>query len=174
MIQRSSTHIISVDKGVRMMYSKFENLNKPGGMDLNSADRATWLGTPFPVTYELAPRLFKAIREADKETIDGLHKVGYRTNDGFHGGGAASLTYFNLGGYFFDTGFCKIIADGKIRIEHSEVDHLEKGKAVLKDGTKIDADLVVYANGYFDSKAPIEAVMGSKMAEKCNEFMEKG
>jgi hypothetical protein len=45
MIQRSSSHIISVDKGVRMMYAKFEDLSKPG--TLQKADRGTWLSQPY-------------------------------------------------------------------------------------------------------------------------------
>ena len=63
-------------------------------------------------------------------------------------------------------GFCKLIGEGKIRIEHAEVDHLEEGIVVLKDGTKLETDILIYANGYFDTKTPIEAVMASELSSR--------
>jgi hypothetical protein len=67
-----------------------------------------------------------------------------------------------------------LIGEGKVKIEHSEIERMEKGKAILKDGKALDADMVVYANGYFESKTPLEAIMGKKIAEENNEWMEKG
>jgi hypothetical protein len=70
------------------------------------------------------------------------------------------------------TGFCSVIANGDVKVEHSEIDHLEPGHCVLKDGKRLPADLVLYANGYYDAKWPIHAVMGKAVADKCDEWVD--
>jgi hypothetical protein len=51
MIQRSSTFIMSCERGVRIALGRFKNVNKPNGLTMDVADRGQWLGAPFPINY---------------------------------------------------------------------------------------------------------------------------
>ncbi|KAL8278187.1 hypothetical protein RQP46_009360 [Phenoliferia psychrophenolica] len=91
-LQRSSTMIMSVDKGVPLAYGNYV----AGKSSIEECDRESWLATPFPVAYELAPRLFSAIKQVDQDILAGLKKVGFQLNDGLHGTGALGLTNYTM------------------------------------------------------------------------------
>lgn len=174
MIQRSATHIMSVEKGIRHFYKSREFTNRKEGQRVEMADAANFLRHPFTVEYELLQRAQQQARGIDHEMLENLKKVGYRLHDGYHGGGAYSLVFFDYGGYYWDTGCIKLITDGKIKLVHSELDHFTETGVVYKDGTEQVADVVIFATGYMDSKSAIQALMGDDMANKCNERWEKG
>ncbi|EON98386.1 putative dimethylaniline monooxygenase protein [Phaeoacremonium minimum UCRPA7] len=174
MIQRSATHVMSVDRSVRTLFKPRENTNRRGGLAADLMDQSNYLKQPFPVEYELLPRGQRKARELDAELLQSLRDVGYRLHDGYHGGGAYSMFMFDQGGFYWDTGCCKLIADKTIALKHSEIDHFTKDGVVYKDGTSQQADVVVFATGYMNSKSAIQALMGDDMARKCNERWEKG
>ncbi|KAK6067722.1 flavin-containing monooxygenase [Seiridium cupressi] len=174
MIQRSATHVISVEKSVRALFKARENMNRRGGLVADLMDQSNCLRQAFSVEYQLLPRGQKKARELDEDLLQSLRDVGYRLHDGYHGGGACSMFPFDQGGFNWDTGCCKLIAEGKIALKHSEMDHFTKGGVVFKDATGQEADIVVFATGYMNSKSAIQALMGDDMAKKCNERWEKG
>ncbi|KAL4809776.1 hypothetical protein BDV18DRAFT_156161 [Aspergillus unguis] len=174
MIQRSGTHVMSVEKGIRHFYKNRELTNRRGGPPIDLADQWNFLRHPFTVEYELLARVQQKGREIDQDLLNSLKEVGYRLHDGYHGGGAYSLVFFDYGRYYWDTGCCKLICDGKVQLTHSEIDHFTDNGVVYKDGTTQEADVVVFATGYLDSKSSIQAIMGDEMAKKCNERWEKG
>lgn len=174
MIQRGATHVMSVEGSVRHLFRSRELTNRKGGQSIELADRSNFLKHPFPVEYELLPRGQRQTREIDRELLESLKKVGYRLQDGYHGGGAYSMFLFDQGGFYWDTGCCKLIADKKINLVHSEIDRFTKDGVIYKDGTSENADIVVFATGYMNSKSAIQALMGDKIANKCHERWEKG
>jgi cation diffusion facilitator CzcD-associated flavoprotein CzcO len=174
MIQRSATHIMSVDRSVRRLFKDRELTNRAGGLPAELLDQSTFLRQSLPVQYELLPRGQSLARELDKDLLDSLRKVGYRLHDGYHGGGAYSMFHFDQGGFYWDTGCCKLVADKKINLLHSEIDHFTADGVIFKDGTHAQADVVVFATGYMNSKGAIHALLGREMAEKCHERWEKG
>ncbi|EXJ71205.1 uncharacterized protein A1O5_06199 [Cladophialophora psammophila CBS 110553] len=174
MIQRSATHVMSVEKSVRYFFRSRELTNRRGGLPVELADQSNFLRQPFPVEYELLPRAQQKARELDHDLLESLRSVEYRLHDGYHGGGAYSMFLFDQGGFYWDTGCCKLIADKKINLVHSEIDHFTKDGVSYKDGTSQQADFVVFATGYMNTKSAIQALMGDKMAKKCHERWEKG
>ncbi|KAL6240589.1 hypothetical protein RBB50_012509 [Rhinocladiella similis] len=175
MVQRSATHLMSVEKGIRYFYRNRERTGRPDGPSIELADRANFLRHPFAVEYELLPRIQQEARVIDHDLLEGVKKVGYKLHDGYHGGGAYAGVFFDLGGYYWDTGCCEHIANGKIQLKHSEVSHFTKDGIVYKDGTSQKADVVVFATGYMQgTKSAIQAFFGDEMAEKCGERWEKG
>lgn len=174
MIQRSATHVMSVEKSVRHLFRARELTNRRGGLPLELADQFNFLRQPMPVEYEILGRGQKAAREIDRELLQSLRDVGYRLHDGYHGGGAYSMFHFDQGGFYWDTGCCNLIADKKIKLVHSEIGHFTKDGVVFKDGTSQEADVVIFATGYMDSKSAIQALLGDEMAKKCHERWEKG
>jgi cation diffusion facilitator CzcD-associated flavoprotein CzcO len=174
MIQRSATHVMSVDKSVRYLFSAREKTNRRGGQPLEIVDQATFLKQTYPVEYEQLPRGQKKARELDHDLLESLKDVGYRLHDGYHGGGAYSMFLFDQGGFYWDTGCVKLIAEKKIKLVHSEIDHFTATGVVYKDGSTEEADVVVFATGYMETKSAIQALMGDDMAKKCHERWEKG
>ncbi|KAJ4371643.1 hypothetical protein N0V83_004863 [Neocucurbitaria cava] len=174
MIQRSATHVMSVEPSVRSLFSAREKTNRREGQPQNIVDQATFLKQPYPVEYELLPRGQQIARELDHNLLESLKKVGYRLHDGYHGGGAYSMFLFDQGGFYWDTGACKLIADRKIGLIHSEIDHFTANGVIFKDGSSQEADAVVFATGYMNTKSAIQALMGDEMAKKCHERWEKG
>ena len=174
MLQRSATHLMSVERSIRYFFRARELTNRPGGQRLEIVDQSHFLRQPFAVEYEILPRLIHVARELDHDMLEGVKKAGYRVHDGYHGGGAYAIVWFEQGGFYYDTGCCQLIADGKIKIGHSEVSHFTKDGVVYKDGTNQDADVVVFATGFLKAKSAIQAVFGDDMAQKCNERYERG
>lgn len=174
MIQRSATHIMSVEKSVRALFKPRESTGRRGGKSTDVADAANFLKHPYPVEYEILSRGQRMTRALDKELLSSLKNVGYRLHDGYHGGGAYSMFPFDQGGFYWDTGCCKLIADKKIKLLHSEIDHFTENGVVYKDGTSQQADMVVFATGYMNSKSAIQALLGDNMAKRCQERWEKG
>ncbi|KAF9891526.1 hypothetical protein FE257_003993 [Aspergillus nanangensis] len=174
MIQRSATHIMSVDRSVRYLFKDRELTNRNGGLPAELLDQSSFLRQPLPVQYELLPRGQAIARKLDKDLLESLRKVGYRLHDGYHGGGAYSMFHFDQGGFYWDTGCCKLIADKKINLLHSEIERFTEDGVIFKDGTHQQADIVVFATGYMNSKGAIQALMGDDMAKKCHERWEKG
>jgi len=174
MIQRSATHVMSVEKSVRHLFKSRELTNRKGGRSAELMDQTNFLRHPFPVEYELLQRGQRVAKEIDRDLLQSLRDVGYRLHDGYHGGGAYSMFLFDQGGFYWDTGCCKLIAEKKVKLLHSEIDHLTKDGVVYKDGTSQQADIVVFATGYMNSKSAIQAVLGDEMARKCYERWEKG
>ncbi|TPX17884.1 uncharacterized protein E0L32_002985 [Thyridium curvatum] len=174
MIQRSATHVMSVEKSVRALFKPRENANRRGFQQTDLMDQAMYLKQPYPVEYELLNRGQRITRELDAELLQSLRKVGYRLHDGYHGGGAYSMFLFDQGGFYWDNGCCKFIANKEITLKHSEIDFFTKDGVVYKDGTSEKADAVVFATGWMNSKSAIQALLGDEMAKKCHERWEKG
>lgn len=78
------------------------------------------------------------------------------------------MKYLRRGsGYYIDVGACDLIIDGSIKLKSgSDVDHLTETSVVLKDGTELPADLVVYATGYGSMNGWAADLISRKVAEK--------
>jgi putative flavoprotein involved in K+ transport len=59
-----------------------------------------------------------------------------------------------------------MIIDGKIKHKYGGVDHLTETAVVLKDGTELPADLVVYATGYGSMNGWVADIVDQETADK--------
>jgi len=116
----------------------------------------------------------KVVTEADKELLDGLTRAGFKLNgEGTSGlfvkywcnsgvrrptfGFSMSLSLSKLTflsfppcvkGYYVDVGCSQLIIDGKVKIKQGqEIEHFEKTGVRFKDGSFLEADVVVLATG---------------------------
>ncbi|KAG2064613.1 hypothetical protein BDR04DRAFT_1109905, partial [Suillus decipiens] len=110
---------------------------------------------PWAVVRRLCQRKVSAIAEtADKAILDGLAKVGFKTNLGIHGAGAMSLFLECGGGYYFDTGGSKSIIDRHIKI---------KNGSAIESFTEYT---IVFAMGYGDICDFMREVCRDEIASK--------
>lgn len=148
MVQRSSTHIVKsdtlMDIGLGDLYSERA---LAAGVTTEKAD-LIFASLPYRIMHEFQIPLYEQMKERDKDFYDRLEKAGFWLDWGDDGSGLF-MKYLRRGsGYYIDVGAAELVADGKVKLAHGEVDHLTEDAVVLADGTELPADLVVYATGY--------------------------
>ncbi|KAI6131184.1 FAD/NAD(P)-binding domain-containing protein [Pisolithus croceorrhizus] len=149
MVQRSSTHVLSTKNGVPLVLGPLYSENGP---PTELADRLS-LSFPNAIVKLLHQRVTKVIAEAVKDILDGLRKVGFKLNMGEDGSGVYQLALKKLGGYYIDDGASQKIIDGKIKLKaDGHIARFTPTGLLFEDGTTLDADVVVFATGYEDSR----------------------
>ncbi|KAI0294205.1 hypothetical protein BC826DRAFT_1091694 [Russula brevipes] len=135
--QRSSTYVMSVEHGVTRALG---GLYYEGGPPPDVADR---IRASFPICPRkcLQQRLVLDIAEHDRELLEGLGRVGFRLNAGMDGAGSLLLALNKLGGYYIVTRF-------------------RQNGLEFTDGSTLDVDVVVFATGYGDARAPLLSILG--------------
>lgn len=149
MVQRSSTHIVRsdtlMDIGLGDLYSERA---LAAGMTTRKAD-LIFASLPYRIMHQFQIPLYDRMRERDKDFYDKLEAAGFMLDWGDDGSGLF-MKYLRRGsGYYIDVGACDLVIDGSIKLKSgADVAHLTEDAVVLKDGTVLPADLVVYATGY--------------------------
>ena len=149
MVQRSTTHIVRSDPlmkhGLGALYSE-EAL--AAGMTTAKAD-LTFASIPYAVLPTFQKPIYDAIRTEDAAFYTGLTDAGFMLDFGDDDTGLF-MKYLRRGsGYYIDVGASQLIIDGRITLKSgSDVSHLTATSVVLRDGTDLPADLVIYATGY--------------------------
>jgi putative flavoprotein involved in K+ transport len=166
MVQRSSTHIVKSDSlmelGLGDLYSERA---LAAGMTTEKAD-LTFASLPYRIMHEFQTPIYDAIRKRDKDFYDRLAAAGFELDWGDDGSGLF-MKYLRRGsGYYIDVGASDLVADGKIKLAHGQVDRLTEDSVVLTDGTELPADLVVYATGYGSMNGWAADLIGQEVADK--------
>ncbi|KAI6168813.1 FAD/NAD(P)-binding domain-containing protein [Pisolithus thermaeus] len=149
MIQRGSTYVMSTRNGMPILLGPLYSENGP------PTDFAYRINLSFPnaIIKLLHQRATKVIAEADKDILDGLHRVGFKLNMGEDGSGAFQLALKKLGGYYFDDGASQKIIDGKIKLKaDGHIARFTPTGLLFEDGSTLEADVVVFATGYGDAR----------------------
>jgi putative flavoprotein involved in K+ transport len=166
MVQRSSTHIVRsdtlMDIGLGDLYSERA---VAAGMTTDKAD-LTFASLPYRIMHEFQIPLYDAMRERDKDFYERLTAAGFELDWGDDNSGLF-MKYLRRGsGYYIDVGACDLVADGKIKLAHGQVERLTEDSVILADGTELPADLVVYATGYGSMNGWAADLIGQDVADK--------
>lgn len=166
MVQRSSTHIVKSDSlmeiGLGALYSEQAVAD---GMTTEKAD-LTFASLPYRIMHEFQIPLYDQMRERDRDFYDRLEAAGFELDWGADGSGLF-MKYLRRGsGYYIDVGACDMVADGRIKLAHGQVDHLTEDSVVLSDGTELAADVVVYATGYGSMNGWAADLIGQDVADR--------
>ncbi|KAG1751335.1 uncharacterized protein EDB91DRAFT_1297935 [Suillus paluster] len=162
MVQRSPTYIMSVKEGMPRLMAMFWE----GGPPTDIADR---VGASYPnfLTKLLHQRLTKVIAKADKEILDGLRKRGFKLTFGEDDSGLLSLVLSKAGGYYLDVGASQMIIDGKIKLKSDgPISRFTQTGLLFEDGSTLDADVVVFATGYADTRDAYRALLPESLHDK--------
>ncbi|WP_085033013.1 NAD(P)/FAD-dependent oxidoreductase [Ensifer aridi] len=167
MVQRSSTHIVRSDTlmeiGLGDLYSERA---VAAGMTTRKAD-LIFASLPYRIMHEFQIPLYEKMRERDAKFYEDLEKAGFMLDWGADGSGLF-MKYLRRGsGYYIDVGACDLVIDGSIKLKSgSDVSHLTVDAVVLKDGTELPADLVVYATGYGSMNGWAADLISKEVADK--------
>ncbi|KAL9621419.1 MAG: hypothetical protein Q9160_004179 [Pyrenula sp. 1 TL-2023] len=168
MLQRRGTYVINATKGNLMQHASLYREDGPKTEDADIYAQSL----PFPVQFALSTHFTKLLREdVEMEMNDGLEKAGFKIDAGPAGSGLVRTYYTKGGGYYLDVGCSQLIIDGKVKVRRCEegIEKFVQDGLVLKDGQKIQADVVVLATGYDNMRTSVQKILGEKVASKCKD-----
>lgn len=167
MVQRSSTHIARsetlMDLALGGLYSEQAVKN---GITTNKAD-LIFASVPYKIMHSFHIPVYKEMARRDKKLYDGLRRAGFMLDFGEDGSGLF-MKYLRRGsGYYIDVGASQRIVDGEIKLQSGvEISHLSENAAVLSNGVKLRADLVVCATGYGSMNGWAAKLISQQVADK--------
>lgn len=166
MVQRSSTHVVKSDSLMDLGFGDlYSERALAAGITTEKADLTT-ASVPYRIMHEFQIPIYDAIRQRDRDFYERLAAAGFELDFGDDGSGLA-MKYLRRGsGYYIDVGASDLVADGKIKLAHGQVDHLTEGSVVLADGTELPAELVVYATGFTSMNSWAADLIGQDVADK--------
>jgi putative flavoprotein involved in K+ transport len=166
MVQRSTTHIVRseplMEIGLGDLYSERA---VEAGVTHHKAD-LIFASLPYKILHEFQIPVYQKIAEVDAEFYAGLEKAGFQLDWGADGSGLF-MKYLRRGsGYYIDVGASQLIIDGKIKLAHGQVTEVVEDGVILEDGTKLEADLIVYATGYGSMNGWVADIIDQQTADK--------
>jgi putative flavoprotein involved in K+ transport len=166
MVQRSSTHIVRSESlmeiGLGPLYSEEA---VAAGVTTEKAD-LVFASLPYRIMHEFQIPLYEQMRERDAEFYERLERAGFQLDWGEDGSGLF-MKYLRRGsGYYIDVGASDLVADGRIKLQVGQVDHLTEDAVVMADGTELPADVVVYATGYGSMNGWVADLISPEVADK--------
>ena len=166
MVQRSSTHISRseslMDLGLGPLYSEEALAN---GVTTEKADMlfASW---PYALLPDAQKPVYDAMAERDAEFYQQLRDVGFDLDFGEDGSGLF-VKYLRRGsGYYIDVGASQLLIDGEVALASGQVERIESDAVVLADGTRLPADLIVYATGYGSMNQWLTDIISPEVADR--------
>ncbi len=169
MVQRSSTHIVRSDSLMELVFGGLYSEDAmAAGLTTDKADML-FASIPYKVMPSFHRPLFEAIKTRDQAFYERLEKAGFMLDFGDDGSGLF-LKYVRRGsGYYIDVGASELIADGTIRLKSAPglgVERIEADAVVLTDGSRLPADLIVYATGYGSMNGWAAKLISPEVADK--------
>jgi putative flavoprotein involved in K+ transport len=167
MVQRSSTHVSRsntlMELGLGPLYSEQAVAN---GITTRKAD-LIFASIPYRLMHEFQMPVQKEIRRRDAKFYDDLEKAGFMHDWGADGSGL-TMKYLRRGsGYYIDVGASDLVINGSIKLKAgADVERLTENSVILRDGTELPADLVVYATGYGSMNGWAAELISQEVAEK--------
>ncbi|EJT97523.1 FAD-dependent pyridine nucleotide-disulfide oxidoreductase [Dacryopinax primogenitus] len=157
MIQRGSTYVMSVKNAIPIQW---KDLYWKGSPPTEVAD-LLYYSFPHFVAMTLAVRFTTKVAEMDQEMLEGLERVGFRTNMGIEGTGLYRLALERFGGSYINVGASEMIIDGRIKLKNDSPIHSFVADGVkFADGSFLPADAVICATGYGHMHTSIEETFG--------------
>jgi cation diffusion facilitator CzcD-associated flavoprotein CzcO len=161
MVQRGSSTVVSVIPGAFKGDELFHEGNPVEDSDLIAAS------IPYPVLIPLRQELTRQVRELDRDMLDGLEAIGFKLDFGDDGSGHEIKYMRRGGGYYMNVGCSDLLIERKIGlVQQEDVDRLVENGLRLKDGTVLEADLVVFALGFLPHSETVRAMFGDETAAR--------
>lgn len=143
--------------------------NTPG-VDTAEADLLA-TSMPLAIALTLGTGMAPLMVANDKTMLDGLEKAGMKLAKGEDGISLLDYQIVKLTGFYTDQGACAMIIDGRIQIKQCDggVAAFNEEGVELKDGTRLEADVVVFATGFEKMTTTMEALLGKDVYSKVDD-----
>jgi putative flavoprotein involved in K+ transport len=167
MVQRSSTLVVRqqtlFETMVRPIYSQ-EAVD--AGLTTERADLLA-LSVPMRVAEEVQRPVWAAIEQMDREFYDELRAAGFALDFAEDGAGLMLKYLRSASGYYIDVGASQMVIDGRIQLRSGvEIGHIDERGLCFSDGSRLDADVIIYATGFGSMEQWVERLISPEVAEK--------
>ncbi|MEO7851001.1 MAG: NAD(P)/FAD-dependent oxidoreductase, partial [Rubrivivax sp.] len=149
MLQRSSTHIARSDTLMDLaLGGLYSEQAVKSGITTDTADMI-FASIPYKIMHTFQIPVYEEMAKRDADFYARLEKAGFMLDFGEDGSGLF-MKYLRRGsGYYIDVGASELVADGRIKLKSGVgIDRIKAHSVLMKDGTELPADLIVYATGY--------------------------
>ncbi|KIY68034.1 FAD/NAD(P)-binding domain-containing protein [Cylindrobasidium torrendii FP15055 ss-10] len=168
MYQRGSTYVIS-GRGIMRILALYSEDGPP-------PDVADKMNASFPnaLMEYVGPRQVLDVEETfDKPLLDGLRARGFKLNRGYKDSAGLLLQAWARGGGYYiglDVGGSQLIIDGHVKLKNdSLLKEFTEHELIFEDGSKIEADVVVFSTGIGEAKDGLRNIVGDEIADKCGQ-----
>ncbi len=161
LVQRSPTMVVSVEPSAQLPYALYDE-----GPALEDCDLIV-AGIPLQVMRKSHQLITARAKRLDKELLDGLSRVGFALDFGPDDTGWQFKYLERGGGYYFNVGCSDLIVEGKIGLaQFSDIDRFVVDGALLRDGRRLPADLIVLATGFKGQDYLVRKLFGDAVADR--------
>ncbi|HEY3727823.1 MAG TPA: NAD(P)/FAD-dependent oxidoreductase [Solirubrobacteraceae bacterium] len=166
MVQRSPTHVVRSDSLMEVALSALYSEDAvAAGMTTEKADM-TFASLPYRIMAEFQVPVYEQIRDRDADFYERLEAAGFQHDWGEDRSGLFMKYLRRASGYYIDVGASELVANGEIKLQPGQVDHLTEDAVVMADGTELRADLAVYATGYESMNGFVADLISQEVADK--------
>lgn len=174
MVQRSSTCVMSSDS---ILNIGLAGLYEEHGPPVEDADLMFW-SIPSTILKAIQIDVTALENKNDAQLLEGLERVGFRTDQGPDRSGLFMKYFQRGGGYYIDVGASQFIIDGKIKIKQGqEIAQVLPNGLKFEDGTELPADEIIFATGYKNMRTQARSIFGDELADQVQDvwgFDEEG
>ncbi|KAL4243845.1 hypothetical protein ABKN59_010876 [Abortiporus biennis] len=161
MVQRSSTCVVTGDNVTKHMSETWVDGFPVGVGDFKFAT------TPLGFQRRMAINDQQAMWDEEKELHEKLRKGGIKLNMGPDGSGQFILVFSRCGGYWLDKGGADLIGSGEIKVKQGiQPVKFTENALVFQDGSKLEADVVIFATGYQNIREVNKELFGEEVIDK--------
>jgi putative flavoprotein involved in K+ transport len=165
MVQRSTTHVVRSDSLMESIADLYSERAVRGGVSTAKAD-LIFASLPYRILDQLQKPVYDKIRKDDADFYAGLTEAGFRLDFGDDDSGLF-MKYLRRGsGYYIDVGASQLIIDRKVKLASGQVEEILPDGVRLNDGTKLPADVIVYATGYNSMNGFVADLISREMADR--------
>lgn len=160
-VQRGSTTVVSIEPSAKLNYALYDE-----GLSVEECDLIGLAATP-PLVIKAYQLAVKRMMDLDKEMIEGLEKIGFKYDIGEDGTGHQMKYRRRGGGYNLDAGSSALMIKGEIGlIQNDDIESYYAKGARMKDGSIVEADVIVLSTGYYPQGELVRRALGEDMASK--------
>ena len=161
MIQRGPSLIVNVEPSAQLPYALYS--------EDRSTDECDFITTsmPVPLVRKTHSHFTKQARDTDRPLLDGLEKIGFQLDFGEDDTGWQFKYLTRGGGYYFNVGCSDLLVEGKIDlVQFDQIDSFITSGMKMKDGRKINADIIILATGYMPQEYLVSKLFGDDVAAR--------
>jgi len=160
-VQRNTTLVVSLKEAQRI-YELYRQGEPVDECDLVAT------ASPYPVLVKAYQMTAALCQESDRELLDGLAKRGFRLDNGEPDDTGYQMKYLRRGGgYYFNVGASDLIVEGKIGLlHHCDIERAVPEGLRMKDGSIVEADVIVAATGYKNQQEVVRHFLGDAIASR--------
>ncbi|KAI9685720.1 MAG: hypothetical protein M1822_004280 [Bathelium mastoideum] len=164
MVQRSSTYIVTCQTLIEVAMAGL--YSEDGIHPVEDADVINF-SLPNPVAKRQQLGATAAMTQKDGKLLQDLSAAGFAIDSGPDRSGLWIKYLSRGGGYYIDVGCSQLIADKKIAVKQGqEVAAVEPHGLVFGDGSKLQADEIVFATGYQNMRESARKFFGDGLADR--------